>query len=182
MLFRVLQKVLILKFYQLIELDGKFILMIPKSGTRTLRDAAVMEMGNHNIKNMTTYQKDKIACKKFLFFTFRGLKKFSISNEVILFKRDWDERLKSCWRQKVSGSCFWNFYFFMYFPFLNHKTSQDKFIKFAKCIPEKMREKHIASFEELHQISNIKIFDLDALNAHLEGIIGSELRSNVSNI
>ena len=177
-LMRVLQKVPFIKLYQLIEFGEQSILMMPKSGSRSVRDSRLILDGISDVETMSVAKKNYLASKYFRFLTFKQLSKYSKRRKVFYIFRSWDSRIKSCWREKIRDTN--GYYFWMYYPFINGKMSEEEFIKIVHKMPESLREKHFSSNNELLAIKSLTLIDLTNLDSLLLDLTGHKVRSNAT--
>lgn len=180
---RALEKVPGIRFYHIARFGSNNVLMMPKVATRSIRDAICIYKGVdiENIGGAT--KKNKIAVESIEYYTFNELKKILRSEvKLIIIERPWEERLMSCWRQKISSQRDKAvFYFWMYYPLIRPDMSYVAFRKAVEIIPDLFREKHFACYQELAELDEgvirVSIDDVDSL---LINLVGRKVCSNVT--
>ena len=180
-LCRALEKVYFIRIFQFLEVnENEYVLMLPKVGTRSLRDLSIWDArGTSGPLVMSNWQKNYLASKNYRFvFSFR-LNKFVKSRSVTIIERPWVDRVKSCYRQKF-GYPSGLFYFWQYYPYLYPRMPESLFLHRVFSMPEIFREKHFAKFPELERLQGCKRLKIEDLDKFLEEQFGQSLRSNVS--
>jgi len=129
--------------------------------------------------SITVFKKNLIVSQYYRFLTLKQLDVYIKKKEVYYVYRSWDERVKSCWRQKIKHGS--GYYFWMYYPFIRPKISEEDFSNFVQKLPEPLREKHFSSYADLTLLSDLKRIDLSNLDSILFDLVGKEVRSNVTN-
>lgn len=177
--YRVAGKFYFIRIFHLLKLgENEYVLMLPKVATRTLRDLEVHRyIGSNNKLNMPTWRRNYIASNNYRFIFAPCIKRFSKKNKLVIFFRPWDERISSCYRQKIKKQ---NsvFYFWNYFPYLYPNMSEELFVKRVMSIPEAFREKHFARFPELEELPFAEKLNKEEIDGFLLKTFGRTLRSN----
>jgi hypothetical protein len=179
--FTLLQKIPGITLYQLVMLnDNCVIVMVPKCGTRSIRDALLhVKLGKKN-QYLSASKKNLITAPFYKFVTLSKLKKIAQTKSVYVIHREWNDRIKSCWRQKIDRQESY-FYFWQYYPFLRPGMSFSSFEKRVKSMPERFREKHFMSYADLYSIPELKRIDLGSLDNFLNDKFGVSYISNTTN-
>ena len=179
--FTLLQKIPGICLYQLVMLNENcVIVMVPKCGTRSIRDALLhVKFGKKN-QCFNAMKKNMMTAPFYKFVTLSKVKKIAQTKSVYVVHREWDERLKSCWRQKIEMQESY-FYFWQYYPLLRPGMSFSSFEKRVKSIPEHFREKHFMSYAELYSIPELERIDLCSLDNFLNEKFGVSYASNTTN-
>lgn len=115
------------------------ILLLPKVGTRSIRDALILNHYPNSEDIIRSRAWDHIN-----YYTRRGLgRKLNDTNtKLIVFLREPEKRIESCWRQKISNPEGIFPYFLFYFPYLYPRMPYSKFVTRILKIPAPFMEKH----------------------------------------
>lgn len=146
---RVIEKLPGINLQQVLKVHGKFFLIVPKNGTRTIRNAFLKEY-SLSLNDEWHY---------ITFHTKKSLINLLNSEELVLVTRDPLLRLQSCWKQKIGQSRDQTFlsYFFLYYPFLKRDMSFNGFLKAISKIPPVLSEKHFRPIKITVPIDNKNI-------------------------
>ncbi|MDA7852939.1 sulfotransferase family protein [Porticoccaceae bacterium] len=133
-IIRGLEKTPGVNLLQIAPISGRNILLVPKCGTRTIRNILLAQQGLS--KNREAFLHIKYISKEEL------KSKYNSSNTIVPVRHPFD-RLLSCWKQKVSNQRDSGlFYFWQYYPLLRPGMSFADFLRGVSKIPVFMREKH----------------------------------------
>lgn len=136
---RLVEKIPGVCLLQVADFGDTKILLLPKVGTRSIRDALLAKhySGLEGVKK--THAWNYIS-----YYTREGLKHEINGKKIklVVFVRDPKSRIVSCWRQKVSNPEGIVPYFLFYFPYLYPTMSLSKFIARILRIPVPLMEKH----------------------------------------
>ena len=176
---RMVNKIHFVKHFHLLRLNqNEYVLMLPKVASRSLRDLEVIRsIGGEEALNLPKWRRNYIASNNYRFISARRIRRFSQNNKIIIFYRPWNERISSCYRQKIKGQE-GLFYFWNYFPYLYPNMSEEIFMRRVLSMPEFLREKHFARFPELDEIENAEKLCKEEIDAFLVKKFGRTLRSN----
>ena len=159
---RLVEKLPFVNLNQTLRLHGKIYVLVPKAGTRTIRD----EFLNHRAL------KKGEEWRYIHYVTRAQLRKMSKSNTVCVVLRDPLESLHSCWKQKILSQYADKdtfFYFWNYFPFIRRDMSFLAFLKVIRWLPSVMCEKHFRPLSVTVDLkgSDIHFIHLHELSSHL---------------
>ena len=168
---RVIEKMPFVNLIQIAHFDNFDIVMFPKVGTRSIRDALMLEKG---------YSKKSEAFKSLSYCTRTQFNKKYNNSRTVVPVRDPFQRLQSCWRQKISSQRDrGRFYFFQYYPLLRPDMSFPDFL-----LAISMYEKHFIPLGYFLETSScdFKLISLEQLDEFLLAeVAGFEVkRSNVT--
>lgn len=167
---RIIEKIPGINLQQVINVKGKYFLIIPKNGTRSIRDGFLKE------RNLSFGDEWCFIN----FYSKRKLGMFLEGKDVVLVLRHPLERLQSCWKQKLGPYRDNNFlsYFFMYFPYLKRDMTFDQFLLTISKIPASLCEKH---FRPIDVTIPLKSKSLKMIHlSDLDDILELKKRSNVT--
>lgn len=170
LVLRVLEKIPGINFCQVSEgPNGLKFILIPKCGTRSIRNAI---LGHYGIP-----LENKWRAWSFIHY----MAKVDGNNPYTFFLRPPLERIHSCWKQKVSaernGSIF---YFWQYYPIIRPDMNFGEFLLAVSRIPAPLREKHFISVKYLINGADIELcqfMPLMSLEAYLNNSFGGAVSS-----
>lgn len=115
------------------------ILLLPKVGTRSIRDALILK----HYPNSEVIKSSR-AWKHINYYTRSGLGREinGTNTNLIVFLREPAKRIESCWRQKIFNPEGLFPYFIFYFPYLYPRMPYSKFVTRILKIPAPFMEKH----------------------------------------
>ncbi len=104
----------------------------------------------------------------------RRLKKLAKNYFIFCLLRDPEQRILSCWEQKINrkdraGFRLFNQYFLMYFPFIRYGLTISKFVDVVGKIPDWLSEKHFMSQVEVLGCDRIDYSRIYTLN-HIDDL------------
>lgn len=181
LVYTILQKVPGFNLYQVAIINEEcVIVMVPKCGTRSIRDAVVHRKIGAGTQSLSAGQKNRLIAEDYQFLTLSKLKNVTKRKKVFAIYRSWDQRIQSCWRQKILMQESY-FYFWQYYPWIRPKMSFENFENRVKAMPECIREKHFMSYTALYSIEDITLIDLESLDGFLYQQVGVSYASNKTN-
>lgn len=145
------------------------VVMTPKVGTRSIRDALLI------YNSIDVKSKDK-AWNYIDYTTRYAFMKNMNNNKTLLVVRDPFERVYSCWKQKISDQRDKSFfYFFQYYPIIRPGMNFHSFLKALTLIPTVFYEKHFMPISHGLDINALKVklcrlSDIDNLLTDITGI------------
>ena len=153
---------------------------MPKVATRSTRDALLIHHYPKIIQaGLSVSQKNQLAVNHTTYHCFSSLKKMASRKKLVVFYRDHEERVRSCWRQKVaSGSS--PFYFWMYYPLLRRGMSEERFIYWTSRLEPFFPEKHFENYSRIYDISGLDVKKLEDFDNFFESELGYTVKSNVT--
>lgn len=158
---RIFEKIPGINLLQVLEVDGIKFLLVPKVGTRTIRDHF---LHINNLKKGDEWYHIK-------YLSPNAFKKYLKYNHITIVTRDPLKRLHSCWKQKIYKDRDSSLlpYFWMYFPLIRNDMSFYNFLRSVKKISPFFSEKHFRPiFNKIDKNnSNIKLIKLEDLNNYL---------------
>ena len=160
-ILRIVEKIPGINLNQIIFIDDSIIVLTPKAGTRTIRNAVLKK---YNLRRPYEWTKFRYVSRK-------GLSKLTKKYKTYIVYRDFEARLRSCWKQKISSQRDSGlFYFWNYFPLLYPDMEYLDFCKKIQKIPDFLREKHFRSYFSSIDFNNSNIFwiEIDKLDAFIE--------------
>jgi hypothetical protein len=163
-LLRILEKIPGLCLLQVANFGDVKILMLPKIGTRSIRNSLI----RFHYGSATNISKSH-AWHHITYHTRKSLNNELKSNEgkILVFLREPDKRIASCWRQKISVPESVIPYFIFYFPYLYPRMSYLKFVDRILKIPVPLMEKHFIPVSYLIgklDLENLYLNRLEKLN------------------
>ena len=172
-ILRLFEKLPLVNLNQVIFVRGRYVVLAPKCGSRSIRDIWLAETGNQKGAEWGYIR----------YVSKRSLSELASQDDVCIFVRHPLSRLHSCWKQKVTfrrdkGL----FYFFMYFPLLRPDMSFLDFITALARIPAPLSEKHFRPLSQTVDVqdANIKWFDISEISFQLNGAVECGPRSNTT--
>lgn len=175
---RVIEKLPGVNFLQVAEFGSERILMFPKIGTRSIRNAL---LEYHDLK------RDKREAWRSISYSTRKYFRTTLNTPhtwVIL--RDPLERLHSCWKQKISDERDSGmFYFAQYYPLLQPSMSFLDFLKAICRLPLWAQEKHFIPLGYfLRDLPNLRyrFIGLPDLDWKLRSLLETNSRPERSNV
>lgn len=138
-ILRIVEKIPGVCLLQVADFGDIKILLLPKVGTRSIRDALLA-------KHYPSLQgvKKTHAWNYISYYTREGLNREIIGKNIklIVFVRDPGSRIASCWRQKIFKPEGVVPYFLFYYPYLYPTMTFSRFITRILRIPVPFMEKH----------------------------------------
>ena len=179
--FRMFEKIPGIKLYQVAHFSSFSIILVPKVATRSTRDALLMHYYPEiDISNKTASQKNQLASNHITYHSFSSVNQLAKKRKLIAFYRNHQDRIRSCWRQKVANES-GIFYFWMYYPFLRRGMSETEFIKMTSYLQHYLSEKHFEDYSRIYAISKVQIKDLDQADSFFNKELGFTVKSNATN-
>lgn len=123
---------------QYADLQDIKIAMIPKVGTRTIRDSIITRFGYGG----TMQEQRKLAWMHVKYISKPRFLEMVANKEILIVTRDPFERLLSCWKQKVLFPERTPFYFWMYYPLIRPRMEFYDFLRVLNAMPVPLMEKH----------------------------------------
>ena len=133
-ILRVVEKIPGVNLQQVLRVNGRLFLIVPKNGTRSIRNSFLKEKGL-SIGDEWCFME---------YHTRRSLARILSEEEIILVIRDPLRRIQSCWKQKLGSSRDIRRlpYFFLYYPYIKGGVSFEVFMEKISRIPAWLCEKH----------------------------------------
>lgn len=150
------------------------VIMTPKVGTRTIRDALIYDYG---IKG-DIEQKRKKAKGYIYVYSKSSFHRYLRKKEhdCYLITRDSYDRLKSCWKQKVLKPERRYPYFIFYYPFISSGMTFRKFVDIVSLIPVTFCEKHfIPQSYYISKTESLECVNLSSLDQFFNCKIGKTI-------
>ena len=147
LIFRLLEKMPGINFCQILHgPDDLQFLLIPKCGTRSLRNAVLK------------YHDNPVTAKWRAWSYIHYTAKIDEKNPYVVVLRPPLERIHSCWKQKVSSERSGTiFYFWQYYPIIRPDMDFGEFLSAVAKIPAPLREKHFISLKYLINGADINL-------------------------
>lgn len=147
-----LEKIPSVNFIHVAKFKDFSVIMTPKIGTRTIRDALIHEYG---IKGDITQKRRRV--KKYIHvYTKSSFLGYLQNKEEVcyLITRSPYDRFRSCWKQKLLEPEINYPYFIFYYPYIRPRMPLRRFIDIVSLIPIRLCEKHFTP--QSYYIDNIE--------------------------
>lgn len=168
-----------LNLLQVAHFGDRHVLMFPKVGTRSIRNA-VLEF--HGLGRDASRAWEQVS-----YTTRRGFVRCHNRPRTTVVLRDPLERLHSCWKQKVASQRdAGRFYFFQYYPLLRPDMAFPDFLAAVARISVPLREKHFIPLGHFFEpvadlrVTLIPVDDLGGLLADILGLEAPVARANTT--